>query len=110
VIAIGTIALRLQFISLPFMGFMMLCNMMLQTIGAGFRATILAVSRSGLFLIPCLLLLASIWGLPGLEASQLTADMLAFALTVPIYVGVRRSMKRMWQEADSQKKGLEPSG
>ncbi len=51
VIAIGTQALRWQCLTFPLCGWITICNMMLQTIGKSFRASLLAMSRQGLFFI-----------------------------------------------------------
>ena len=63
VIAIGTQALRWQCLTFPLCGWITVCNMMLQTIGKSFRASLLAMSRQGLFFIPAVLLLPALIGL-----------------------------------------------
>jgi Na+-driven multidrug efflux pump len=93
VIAIGTAALRFQCITLPFMGLVVLTNMMLQTIGEAFRASAIAVARSGLFLIPALLLLTRFFGLFGLEIAQMTADILTLCLSFPLGLYTLHEMK-----------------
>jgi Na+-driven multidrug efflux pump len=98
VIAIGTYMLRLCCVSLPLMGPAMLINMMLQTTGAGVRASILAVARSGLFLIPAILILTRSFGIRGLEWSQFAADILTAALTFPMGAMMIRSMRRAGAE------------
>ncbi|MDL2298067.1 MATE family efflux transporter [Synergistaceae bacterium OttesenSCG-928-D05] len=98
VIAIGKTALRLQCITLPFMGLVVLINMMLQTIGAAKRASTIAVCRSGLFLIPSIVILVSVFGLPGLQASQMTADILTIALALPIGLDTLGKMKKAMEE------------
>ncbi len=54
VIEIGTLALRLQLITLPLQGAVIMGNMMPQSIGYGFRATLVSTARQGIFLIPLL--------------------------------------------------------
>ncbi len=93
VIAIGTLALRFQCITVPFCGMIMMFNMMLQTIGATAKASLIAVSRSGLFLIPAIILMKAAFGLGGIEAAQAVTDILSIALTFPIGFGTLRSMK-----------------
>jgi putative MATE family efflux protein len=93
VIAIGTVALRFQCITLPFMGLVVLTNMMLQTIGEAVRASTIAVARSGLFLIPALLLLTHFFGLFGLEIAQMTADLLTLCLSFPLGLYTLHEMK-----------------
>jgi len=91
---IGTKTLRLQCISIPLMGFVILCNMLLQTIGAAGKANLIAICRSGVFLIPSILLLVHFFDIPGLEASQLVADVLTFALVLPLSIGTLAAMRR----------------
>lgn len=67
VIAIGTQALRWQCLTFPLCGWITVCNMMLQTIGKSFRASLLAMSRQGLFFIPAVLLLPALIGIQGLK-------------------------------------------
>lgn len=81
---IGMKALRLQCYVFPFMAFTVMTNMMLQTMGLSFKATVLALSRQGLFLIPAALLLPVIFGFPGALWCQPVADSLAFVMAVPI--------------------------
>ncbi len=70
VIAIGTQALRWQCLTFPLCGWITICNMMLQTIGKSFRASLLAMSRQGLFFIPAVLLLPALIGIQGVEIAQ----------------------------------------
>ena len=93
VIAIGTITLRFQCITIPFMGFVVLCNMMLQTIGETGKASLIAIARSGLFLIPSILILVSSFGLSGVETAQLVADVLTLLLTIPLVLGTFKDMR-----------------
>lgn len=57
VIAVGAEALRWQLITLPLGAWVILCNMLLQTIRQPRRAVILSSSRQGLFFIPLILIL-----------------------------------------------------
>ena len=80
-------------------GFITLSNMYTQAIGYGIRSTILAAARQGLFLIPTLLVLPSVWGLRGLEVCQPLADVLTLALAVWMMTKVIRTQKaQMAQE------------
>jgi putative MATE family efflux protein len=93
VIRIGTLSLRLQCISLPFTGWMILTNMMLQTIGKTFQANILAFSRQGLFLIPLLIIFSSAFGLLGIQLSQPIADITTSFLAVFLSIKVLKELK-----------------
>ncbi len=98
VIRIGTRALRLQLITMPFQAWVIMVNMLTQSIGYGFRASLVAMGRQGLFLIPALLILPEAWGLLGLQISQPTADMLTFVLATGIVAGILKELGQMRDE------------
>jgi putative MATE family efflux protein len=83
VIRIGAKALRFQSVSLPLMSGIVMTNMMLQSIGAGVKASISSSARSGIFFIPLLLLFSALFGLTGVESAQAAADVCAMILAVP---------------------------
>ncbi len=90
---IGTLALRLQCLCIPLFSFTCIANMMLQTLGIAGRATLLAIARQGMFFIPSVLLLEKLLGLLGVQLAQPVADVLAFALAVPLALSVLRELK-----------------
>lgn len=92
VIRLGTISLRLNCFSIPFTAWMIITNMMLQTIGRTFKANLLAVSRQGLFLIPLLIILGSTLNLFGVQLSQPIADIAAFILAVPLSISTLKEL------------------
>jgi putative MATE family efflux protein len=94
VIRIGTLALRLQCISFPLCGWIVLCNMMTQTIGKALRASFLALSRQGLFLLPILFLLTPRLGVLGIQMSQALSDMASALFTIPLSIGILLKMSR----------------
>jgi putative MATE family efflux protein len=94
VMEIGTFSLRLPCWVFPLRGWFTLSNMMMQTIGRAFRASLLAVSRQGLFLLPLLFILAPTLGLLGIQLTQPCADAAAFLLSLPLCIGVLREMKQ----------------
>ncbi len=94
VVAVGTVALRCQACVLPLSGFIVISNMMLQSIGKGVKATITASARNGLCFIPMILILPTIFGLTGVEISQTVADVLSLFITVPLAL----SEIRKWNE------------
>ena len=93
VIAVGAAALRLQCLAFPLTGWIVMSNMMLQSIGKALKASILAAARQGIFFIPLILLLPGIFGLFGVEVCQTVSDILSFALAVPLCVSVLKEMK-----------------
>lgn len=82
VIAIGTLALRLQCLMLPFQAWSIMCNMLAQSIARSGRATILAMGRQGLFFLPGIWLLPPALGLLGVQLAQPVADAFTFVLAV----------------------------
>ena len=85
VIRIGTAAVRFQCATLILNGWIVMNNMMTQTMGKTFYASLLASARQGLFFIPILLILPRILGLIGIQSAQAAADLFAFLLSVVLY-------------------------
>lgn len=92
VIPIGTRALRFQAASLICLPMTVCGNMLFQSTGKSLRATFLAMTRSGLFFIPVVLILSRTMGLTGIECSQAIADVLAALVTLPIVLRFLRSL------------------
>lgn len=94
VIAIGAKALRLQCITFPLLGWVTLCNMLLQNIGKVTQASILSVARQGLFFLPLILLLPMTFGLLGVQICQPIADVLTFVIAIPLALPTLRFLRR----------------
>ncbi|QQO09391.1 MATE family efflux transporter [Breznakiella homolactica] len=92
VISIGSLGLRLQCLTFPLSGWIILSNMLLQTIGKSFKASVMATSRQGFFLLPALFILGNAFGLLGIQLSQPAADIAAFFLAIPLVYGVFKEM------------------
>ena len=92
VIQIGTTALRFQCVTFALNGWIIMNNMMMQTMGKTVPATILAASRQGLFFIPALLILPQFLGLVGIQCAQAVSDVFTFALTTLLNRKVMRSL------------------
>lgn len=95
VIEIGTLALRLQLLTMPFQAWVIMVNMLTQSIGYGFRASLVAMGRQGLFLIPALLILPKMFGILGLQMAQPIADMMTFVLATVIVSGILKKLGQM---------------
>ena len=93
VVAIGVPALRAQALCLPFLAFSSMANMLLQSTGKGFKASLASSCRSGLCFIPLLYLLTYLLGITGLEITQACADFLAFVIAIPLVVPELKDMK-----------------
>ncbi len=96
---IAAFTFRAQLIVFPLMSWVTMCNMMLQTMGLTSRATIVAMLRQGIAFIPTVLLLPLIIstlgfdGLLGIQLTQTVADIISFAVSLPIGIGVIGKMK-----------------
>ncbi|MBE0601666.1 MAG: MATE family efflux transporter, partial [Firmicutes bacterium] len=94
VTAIGSLALRFQSVTYPTFSILMMNSMMLQTIGHTRNATITAISRQGLFLLPAILILPPVFGLLGLQLAQPIADFCAVFLSIPLGLSALKGFKR----------------
>ncbi|MBE5769111.1 MAG: MATE family efflux transporter [Clostridiales bacterium] len=92
VIRIGSVALQMHLCTLPTWGFIVMSNMLSQSIGFGFRATILSIARQGLFLIPALLIMPPLMGLTGIQMAQPVADVCALILSILIMRTILRQL------------------
>ena len=90
---IGSLALRLRCFTLWFSSLIVISNMLLQTTGKVVRASILGFARQGIILIPAVMILTLFIGLLGIQLAQPIADIVTIALSIPMTVGVLKSMK-----------------
>jgi putative MATE family efflux protein len=93
VIRVGALALRLQCCTFPLTGWIVLNNMMLQTIGRAVPASIMAFTRQGLFLIPLLFVLTPLFGILGIQLCTPLADICAFIMSLPLGIHALKQMK-----------------
>lgn len=92
VIEIGTFALRAQLAGMIFAPISVCGNMLFQSIGKSRRATFLAALRSGVCFIPTILILSNLFGIRGIEITQLVTDILVCAITVPCTIPFLRQL------------------
>ncbi len=83
VIEIGGFALRTASIGVLFLPLSIPVNMLYQSIRKAGISSVLSMLRSGLMLIPTLLVTTSLWGLTGIQISQPAADMLTGLACIP---------------------------
>lgn len=93
VIAVGTAALRYTVIAFPLSSWMVMCNMMLQSIGKGLKASIVASARQGIFFLPLIAILPHFFGITGVEICQAVSDVCALSVSIPIGASVIREMR-----------------
>ncbi len=94
VIYLGVKALKYHCLSLPFMSLVIMSNMMLQSMGKVVRASILAVSRQGLFFIPAIIIAPMFLGLNGVLLSQTISDFCSFAVALPVQISIMKELKK----------------
>lgn len=97
VIRFGAVAMRCQCCTFGLMAVVCMTNMLYQNIGKVVGATLLAVARQGLMFIPAVLLLPLVMNerLWGVFLAQPLADVLAFAMAVPLAIIEIRELKRL---------------
>lgn len=81
VVQFGAAVLRAQSLAFFAMGAVIMMNMLTQAMGMTVRASLVATSRQGIFLIPLLLILPRLFGRTGLILAQSVSDLLALALS-----------------------------
>ena len=84
VISFGAKTLRFQCMTFWVQSWIVISNMMLQSIGKTIPATFLAVARQGVFFIPLVLMLPALLGETGVQMAQACADLLTFLCAIPI--------------------------
>ncbi len=98
VIEVGTAALRYQVVAFPLNAWIIMCNMMLQSVGKGLKASIVASARQGLCFIPLIMILPRFFGLFGVEICQAASDVLTLVISVPIGMSVIKDMQKQVME------------
>jgi putative MATE family efflux protein len=93
-VAAGTYAAKLIFLSMPLMGFVMVGSTSFQSIGKAAQAFITAVVRPVAFLIPAVLILPRFLQLKGVFLSFPTSDALTLVLTIILLTPIIREFRR----------------
>jgi putative MATE family efflux protein len=99
VIAIGTRAFKFYCMAFPLSAWVVMSNMLLQTIGKAVGASIIAISRQGLFFLSAILILPRKLGLLGVQISQPIADVCSFLVALPIGLHVIKELKLQQDQA-----------
>lgn len=93
VISIGVKALKAQCIAMPLLGYCTASNMLMQSLKISGKATILALSRQGIFYLPLVLIIPKIFDVTGIILTQPIADLLSFLLTIVIVTPAIKNLK-----------------
>ena len=92
VVRYGAAALRYQCLTFCVQGWVVMSNMMEQSMGRTVPATFLSVARQGLFFIPLVWILNACLGFTGIQLTQPAADAVTFLCAIPIQLHVLRCM------------------
>ena len=99
---IGTLTLRLQCICMPLLPLNFMASVTYQALGKKALASILSVSRQGLFYIPAVLILPRVLGILGVQSCQAISDLLAFLFAIPFTTLFFRTLKSESVKAQEQ--------
>ncbi len=83
VVEIGRVAMRYSCVGVVFLSLSVPINMLYQSIRQAGMSSFLSLLRSGLTLIPTLLISTKLWGLTGIQISQPFADFLTGLISIP---------------------------
>ncbi len=100
---IGTLTLRLQCCCMPLLPFNFMISVTTQVVGNKAVASLLSVSRQGLFYIPAVLLLPKLWGLFGVQSCQALSDFCAFLFALPFMMAFFKSLRKKEAELKLKK-------
>jgi putative MATE family efflux protein len=89
-INIAASGLRIVMIFFPIVGFQMVASTFFQSIGMPGKAIFMSLTRQVLFLLPCLLVLPSFFGIRGVWYSMPTADLLASIIAAYLLISQYR--------------------
>ncbi len=93
---IGGFALRCASIGVLFHPLAIPVNMLYQSIRKAGISSFLSMIRSGLMLIPTLIITTSLWGLTGIQISQPVADICTGLISIPFIIAfLRKSDEKM---------------
>lgn len=95
VIAIGSLAMRMQFAALVLQPLFVSANMLFQSTGYAVRATFLASNRQGFYFIPLILILPRIFGITGVQMTQPLSDILSFLTCIPFLYFFMKRLNRL---------------
>ena len=92
VISFGAAALRFQSATLILNGFVIISGMTTQTLNRVWQATVLSITRQGLFFIPVVLIAPHFLQEVGIQAAQSVSDFCSFLLTIPLTIPLLREL------------------
>lgn len=107
---IGSFALRLQCIAMPLLPLNFMAGLTYQVVGNKALASLLSISRQGMFYIPAVLIMPAVWELFGVQACQSVADICAFFFAIPFtlifFKELRTNEKKIREENKMEGAGI----
>lgn len=82
VIQAGSRILRCMVITMPLMGIILVCTTLFQAAGKAMPAFLLSISRQGVALLICMVVLSAVFGFYGVILAQAAADVVSFILAL----------------------------
>ena len=82
VIQAGSLILRCMVITMPLMGIILVCTTLFQAAGKAMSAFLLSISRQGVALLICMVVLSAVFGFYGVILAQAEADVVSFILAL----------------------------
>lgn len=95
ILAIGGLMLRSQCLTMGLHVWVMIINGIFQALGKAIPAGLLGLSRQVICLIPCVIILSSLFGVTGLAVSQAAADVLSVGIALPMLIPLLMKLKKM---------------
>ena len=100
-IAISIRGIRINMLAFPVIGYQAVVTNFFQTIGKVRISIFMSLSRQLLFLLPMMLLFASLWGLDGVWASLPASDFAAFLVAIVIMQRFKMTANQSLEKPDS---------
>jgi len=94
VIDIGFKTIRYQSVALVLMPITMYGNMLFQSIGESKLASFMATLRSGLILIPTIIIMTHFLGLNGLEMAQAISEIISAIISLPFIINFLKNITK----------------
>ncbi|KPU42733.1 multidrug export protein MepA [Oxobacter pfennigii] len=92
VIDLGVRIIRAFVWAMPFLGIQMILMTMFQALGKTVESLIISLGRQGLFFIPALIILSSLWGFDGFIYAQPSSDILTTILSLTLFLAMRKKL------------------
>lgn len=99
---IGAKALLFQCFTMPLLPVNFMAGLTYQVVGNKGIASLLSISRQGMFYLPALVIMPKLWGLTGVQGCQAVADALAFVFAIPFTILFFNTLKKEEEKAKNE--------